>query len=142
MSRTSEPAKIIKPAKVEQSPEAEHEAVAVDVEGKIEKASVEDENALKQPENENAATPAVPPEPEGKNKDDLSGSSDSIGDKSVPEPVSGDQKKAMEQKENTAQQGGDESMEEDSNHAKRKKRRRKPPLPRSSGWRIPWFWKI
>jgi len=126
MSRTSEPAKIIKPAKVEQSPEAEHEDVAVDVEGKIEKASVEDENVLKQPENENAETPAVPPEPEGKNKDDSSGSSDSIGDKSVPEPVSGDQKKAiMEQKENTAQQGGDESMEEDSNHAKRKKKKKK-----------------
>ena len=125
MSRTSEPAKIIKPAKVEAPPKPEPEEVAVDVEEKRETAFVEDEIAVKQPENENAETPAKPAEPEDENKDDRSDSSDSSEDKSVPEPVIGGPQKALKQKENTVQPGGDESLEEDNNQGKRKKKKKK-----------------
>lgn len=125
MSKNSEPAKIIKPAKVEEPPEPEPEDVAVDVEEKIEEVPAEDENVVTQQEDEKAETPVVAAEFEDKNKDDTPESADSREDKSLQEPVGGDRKESLVEKQKTAQPGGDESPEEGNSQGKRKKKKKK-----------------
>ncbi|WP_319576850.1 translation initiation factor IF-2 [uncultured Desulfobacter sp.] len=129
VSKSSEPAKIIKPAKVEEpptpEPEPEPEPVAVDVEEKIETVPAEDENVVIQQENGDAETPAAAAELEDKKKDDTSESADSAKDKSLQEPVDVDPKDSLVEKEKAAQPEGDESPEEGNNHGKRKKKKKK-----------------
>ncbi|NDY71974.1 translation initiation factor IF-2 [Desulfobacter hydrogenophilus] len=122
-SKNSEPAKIIKPVKVEEP--LEPEDVAVDVEEKIEKAPAKDDNAVKQQENENAEKPMIAVESEAKNKDDTPKPADSGKGKSLSEPVSDDRKKSPEQKQNTEQPGEEDSSEEGNGQSKRKKKKKK-----------------
>jgi len=125
VSKNSEPAKIIKPVKVEEPPEPEPEDVAVDVEEKIEKAPAENDNAVKKQENENAEKPMVAVESEGENKNDTPEPADSGEGKSLPKPVGDDRKASPEQKQNTEQPGEDESPEGDNGQGKRKKKKKK-----------------
>nr|WP_320016461.1 translation initiation factor IF-2 [uncultured Desulfobacter sp.] len=129
VSKSSEPAKIIKPAKVEEplepEPEPEPEAVAVDVEEKIEKVPAEDENVVTQQENGDAETLAAAAELEDKKKDDTLESEDSGEDKSLQEPMDGDRKESLVEKQKTARPEGDESPEESNGHGKRKKKKKK-----------------
>ena len=127
VSKSSEPAKIIKPAKVEEppKPEPEPEAVAVDVEEKIEKAPAEDEDVATQQENGDVEMPAAAAELEDKKKDDTLESEDSGEDKSLQEPMDGDRKESPVEKQKTDQPEGDESSEEGNNHGKRKKKKKK-----------------
>ena len=123
VSKNSEPAKIIKPVKVEEPPEPEDSAV--DVEEKIEKAPVEDDNAVKQQENENAEKPMIAVESEGENKNDMPEPADSGEGKSLPKPAGDDRKSSPEQKQNTERHSEDESPEEDNSQGKRKKKKKK-----------------
>lgn len=125
VSKNSEPAKIIKPAKVEEPPEPESENVTIDFEENIEKAPAEDDNAVKQQEEENVQTPVVSAQSQGKNKNHTPEPADSGEDKSFPEPVDGDQEASQEQEENTGQPGGDELQEESNSQGKRKKKKKK-----------------
>ncbi|MGD9826620.1 translation initiation factor IF-2 [Desulfobacter sp.] len=125
VSRNSEPAKIIKPAKVEEPPEPESENVTIDFEENIEKALAEDDNAVKQQEDENAQTPLVPAQFQEKNKNDTPESADSGKGKSFPDPVDGDQESSLAQEQNTEQPGGDEFQEEGNSQGKRKKKKKK-----------------
>src|SRR6056297_1316896 len=125
VSKSSEPAKIIKPAKVEKPPEPEPEEVAVDVEKKIEKAPVEEENTVTPQKDEKPETPMVDAELEDENKEITPESEDSREDKSLQEPVIGDQKASQEQKQKTAQRGGEESPEDGNSQGKRKKKKKK-----------------
>lgn len=121
--KTSEPAKIIKPAKVEEPPEPEK--VTVDFEEKIEVAPAEDDNVVNQQENENAEAPVVPAESEGEDKDDTFEPADSGEGKSLPKPMGGDQEALRKQEESTAQPTGDEAQDEGSIQHKRKKKKKK-----------------
>jgi len=125
LSKTSEPAKIIKPATVEEPPEPESENVTIDVKEKIEKVPVEDDHAVKQQEDETAQTPVAAPQSQEKDKNHTPEPADSGEDKSFPEPVGGDLEASLEQEQNTAQPGGDELQEEGNNQGKRKKKKKK-----------------
>jgi len=125
VSKNNEPAKIIKPVKVEEPPEPEPEDVVVDVEDKIEKAPAEDDNAVKQQENENAEKPMVAVKSEGENKTDTPEPADSGAGKSSPKPADDDRKASPEHKQNTEQPIEDESPEEDNSQGKRKKKKKK-----------------
>ncbi|WP_035236172.1 translation initiation factor IF-2 [Desulfobacter vibrioformis] len=123
LSKTSEPAKIIKPARVEEPPESEN--VTIDVKEKIEKVPVEDDHAVKQQEDETSQTPVVPPQSQEKNENHTPEPADSGEDKSFPEPVGGDPEASLEQEQNTAQPGGDELQDDGNNQGKRKKKKKK-----------------
>ncbi len=125
VSRNSEPAKIIKPAKVEEPPEPESENVTIDFEENIEKAPAEDDNAVKQQEDENAQTPLVPAQSQEKNKNDTPEPADSGEGNFFPDPVEGDQESSLAQEQNTEQPGGDEFQEEANSQGKRKKKKKK-----------------
>nr|WP_320190801.1 translation initiation factor IF-2 [uncultured Desulfobacter sp.] len=129
MSRTSEPAKIIKPAKVETPPTPEPEDVPVEVEEKIENASVEEDHSVKQPEKEDAKL-SVSPDTESESKDvekkDVNPEPVDTGeDKAPSESVDDDRKASPEQKQNAAQSSEDESSEDENSQGKRKKKKKK-----------------
>lgn len=128
MSKNSEPAKIIKPAKVDAppKPEPEPEKTAVDVEDKTEKTSAEDEAAVKLPENEVAETP-VPKasEPKSEEKADTAEPADPGTENATPESVDDKKKESPEQKQKAAPPEEDDASEEDNGQGKRKKKKRK-----------------
>jgi len=128
MSKNSEPAKIIRPAKVEAppKPEPEPEKKAVDVEKTIEEPPVEDAAAVK-PQNNKAEETPVTKEVEAKSED-KSGApnpADSGKEKFSPESVDDNKKESPEQKQNPVQSDEDESPEEDNGQGKRKKKKKK-----------------
>ncbi|NWH03724.1 translation initiation factor IF-2 [Desulfobacter latus] len=128
VSKSSEPAKIIKPAKVEKPPKPEPEEVSADVEKTIQKAPVEQETVVAQQKEEKAETPETPEvsaELADKNKEDTSESADSREDKSLQETVSGERKAVQEQKQKPAQPVGEDASEEGNSQGKRKKKKKK-----------------
>jgi len=120
--KTSEPAKIIKPAKVEAPPEPENESA--DTEEKIETSPGKE--AVKQQENGAAETPVAPTSSQDDNKKgDTPEPGDSGEEESLPEPVDHTPEPPQAQKQDTAQPGGEASQEEDSTPQKRKKKKKK-----------------
>lgn len=127
VSKTSEPARIIKPAKVEKVPTPEPEA-----EEKIGTASLEEDHSVKQPEKKTDKT-SVPPvlaEPEPiENKDVQPASIDSGEGKTLSESLDDDPKASPEQKQKVAHPGEYESSEEDNSQGKRNKKKKKKTTP-------------
>ena len=128
MSKNSEPAKIIKPVKVEEpaTPEPAPETVTVDAEKTTEAPPVEDETAVKSPETEVAETPKTPvAETKSEDKTEAPEPADSGKSKSSPQPVDEKAKESPEIKQKTAQPDEDESSEEENGQGKRKKKKKK-----------------
>ncbi len=121
--KNGEPAKIIKPVKVEEPPEPEY--VVADIEEKSEKVPAQEGDGITQQEDENTKTPVVPVESEGGKKDNPSEAVDSGADKSLQKAVGGDRKESQADKQKSAQPGGDESLEAGNSKGKRKKKKKK-----------------
>jgi translation initiation factor IF-2 len=116
MSKNSEPAKIIKPVRVEAppKPEPEPEKVAVNVEKKTEMPPAEDDTPLESQENEVAETPTA------------SVAETNSEDKAEAHELADDKKKEpSEQKQKLAQSDEDDSPEEENGQGKRKKKKKK-----------------
>ncbi|MCG8551854.1 MAG: translation initiation factor IF-2 [Desulfobacterales bacterium] len=133
MSKASEPAKIIKPAKVEEPPAPEPENEPVAVEEKIEKASAEaaDEPPVKSPEKEAAETSMAPVSEIESETDDTETKDikpEAVGSgegEAHPESADDDRKASPGQEPNATQSGEDESSDEENNQGKRKKKKKK-----------------
>nr|WP_321402327.1 translation initiation factor IF-2 [uncultured Desulfobacter sp.] len=126
MSKNSEPAKIIRPAKVEAPPKPEPVKVAVDVEKKIEKPPVENETVV----NAQAKAAEEPPvkkvaEIKSEDKTSIPEPADPGKETTSPAFVGDKIPDLPEQKQNTAQPDDDDPMEEDNGQGKRKKKKKK-----------------